>query len=456
MGELSAERKLNIMIWVVALGFLMQSLDTTIVNTALPSIALSLGENPLRMQAIVFSYSLTTAVMIPASGWLADKFGTQKMYLLAICLFVLGSLLCAISWNMRFLVCSRAIQGIGGSMLLPVGRLAVMRNFKGDRFLTSLNFVSIYGLIGPLLGPTLGGWLSQAFSWRWIFFINIPFGIAGIIATVVFMPNDRLEDMVRFDLFGYVLLAFSMILSSLSFSWIDLGLSYAVAAMFAGSGAIALFSYVRHAKSAPCPIFDLRMFRVRCFSVGLSGNMFARIGNGAMPYLLPLLMQTFMGYSPSKAGILMLPSTISSIIARQPAPYLIGHFGYRRVLAVNTILVGIAIMSFGLISETTPMWALIVLQFIFGGVNSIQFTAMNTVTLKDLPERDASGGSSALSMVQQLSTSIAVVLASLILGFFQSALGGDELSHAFHATFILMGTVTLFSTTIFRRLRKED
>jgi EmrB/QacA subfamily drug resistance transporter len=440
------------MLWVVAIGFLMQTLDSTIVNTALPSIALSLGENPLRMQAVVYSYSLMMAVVIPSSGWLSDRFGTQKIFLFAICLFALSSLLCAASGNLALLVASRALQGVGGSMLLPVGRLIVLRNFPGEKFLPAISFVAIPGLVGPLLGPTLGGWLSEAFSWRWIFLINVPVGIAGAIATVIYMPNNRPESAGHFDAIGYFLLAAAMLTSSLSLGGLNMGLTHSFAAGLGISGAASLFFYFLYARSAGNPIFNLRIFKIQSFSVGLSGNLFARIGNSSMPYLIPLMVQTDMGYSPSRAGMMLLPSSIAGILAKRPATYLITHYGYRAVLVANTITVGLTMASYAFVSRGTPVWAFLALQFFFGAVNSIQFTAMNALTLKDLPEPDSGSGNSMLSMVQMLSLSISVVIASAVFDVFRNNFAVQSLAGAFHGTFAVVGLITVLSAAIFNRV----
>lgn len=444
------ERKLNIMLWVVALGFFMQTLDTSIVNTALPSMARSLGESPLHMQAVVFSYSLMMAVMVPASGWLADRFGTQRIYLFAICVFTIGSLLCAASPSLTFLICSRAIQGFGGSMMLPVGRLAVLRNFPGNGFLPAMSIVTIAGLVGPLMGPTLGGILCEAASWHWIFLINIPVGLAGAAATLAYMPNDRLIGVGSFDVIGYFMLAIAMVASSLSLDNFEGGLTPTTAAL-SFAGALSLFAYVRYARTAASPLFHLRVFSIPSFKTGLSGNFFARLGNSAMPYLLPLFMQTCMGYSPLRAGMMLLPSTIAGMLAKNPATRLIQRYGYRRILVANTTLVGTAMASFVLIPKDAPTWELGVLMFFFGAVNSIQFTAMNTFTLKDLPERDAGSGNSMLSMVQMLALGISVVMATIMLGVFQSAFGAENLQTAFHAAFVFIGIITALSAAIFSR-----
>ncbi|TPQ25657.1 MFS transporter, partial [Cupriavidus pinatubonensis] len=242
------DRTRRIMLWVVAVGFFMQTLDSTIVNTALPSMARSLGESPLRMQSVVIAYSLTMAVIIPASGWLADRFGTRTIFQTAIALFVLGSLLCAYAGTLPFLVAARVVQGVGGAMLLPVGRLSVLRTFPRDQYLQALSFVAIPGMIGPLIGPTLGGWLTQALSWHWIFLINVPVGILGALATVRYMPNARQSGIGHFDVAGYVLLAVAMLALSFSLDGLaEMGFQHATVLMLLIASMAALTAYVLHA-----------------------------------------------------------------------------------------------------------------------------------------------------------------------------------------------------------------
>ena len=446
------------MLWVVAVGFFMQTLDSTIVNTALPSMARSLGESPLRMQSVVIAYSLTMAVIIPASGWLADRFGTRTIFQTAIGLFVVGSLLCAWAPSLPFLTAARVVQGAGGAMLLPVGRLSVLRTFPREQYLQALSFVAIPGMIGPLIGPTLGGWITQTFSWHWIFLINVPVGVIGAIATVRFMPNARLPGIGRFDIAGYAFLAIAMVTLSFSLDGLaEMGFQHATVLMLLIASMAALTAYVLHAGKSPQPLFPLKLFRIHAFSVGLLGNLFARIGNGAMPFLIPLTLQVSLGDSPFNAGLMMVPITVSGMASKGLATRLIERYGYRRVLVTNTFVVGLVMASFALISPTRPLPLVLLQLAIFGAVNSIQFTAMNTVTLKDLSGVNASSGNSMLSMVQMLSMSLAVTSAGALLATFQAGIGSHhfDVLPAFHATFICVGLITSASAWIFMQLDPE-
>lgn len=449
----SSHRRL---LWLVAIGFFMQTLDGTIVNTALPGMAHSLGESPLRMQSVVVAYALTMAALIPASGWLADRFGTQRVFLMAIVLFTLGSAACAASTQLDQLVASRVLQGAGGAMLLPVGRLTVLRAVPRDKFLEAMSFVAIPGLVGPLIGPTLGGWITEALSWHWIFLINLPVGIVGALATLCWMPNLRGDSKHRFDLSGYLLLTGSMLAISISLDGLSsLGLRHATVLVLLLGGLAALAAYWLHALKHPAPLFSPRLFEMQSFRVGLLGNLFARIGSGAMPYMIPLSMQLAMGYSPAQAGMLMLPVALASMATKRPATYIIRRFGYRRVLGGNTLLLGLLMASFALMWPEQPVWLRVLQMACFGAVNSMQFTAMNTVTLKDLDVSRASSGNSMLSMVQMLSMSLGVTVAGALLalfqGWFATADPGQTLS-AFRATFVCIGIITAWTAWIFWQL----
>jgi EmrB/QacA subfamily drug resistance transporter len=455
----SEDRTRKVMLWVVAVGFFMQTLDSTIVNTALPAMAVSLGESPLRMHSVIIAYSLTMAVVIPASGWLADRFGTRNVFQTAIVLFVLGSILCAMSTTLTMLIGSRIVQGVGGAMLLPVGRLAVLRTFPREQYLQALSFVAIPGMVGPLIGPTLGGWLTQSLSWNWIFLINIPVGLAGGLATLRFMPNATLAGLSRFDLSGYVLLATAMVTLSFALDGLaELGFEHAVVLMLLIASLAALTAYCLHATRHKAPLFSLDLFRIHTFSVGLLGNLFARIGNSAMPFLIPLTLQVGLGYDPLDAGLMMLPVTAAGMVTKRVATRLIEKHGYRKVLVANTFVVGLVMASFSLIAPHVPLWALLPQLALFGAVNSIQFTAMNTVTLKDLGGLGASSGNSLLSMVQMLSMSLAVTSAGALLATFNRTLsehGHEGAMPAFHATFVCVGLITSASAWIFMQLSPD-
>ena len=458
-SEISFRKSL---LWLVAIGFFMQTLDATIINTALPAMAASLGESPLRMQSVVVAYSLTMAMLIPASGWIADRFGTRRIFFSAIVLFVAGSIACAVSQGLGQLVVARIVQGLGGALLLPVGRLALLRTVPRSEFLQAMSFVAIPGLIGPLLGPTLGGWLVQYASWHWIFLINVPVGLVGCIATLRFMPDLRGAVRMPFDAGGYALLAVGMVAVSLALDGVaEMGLRQVSVFVLLVFGFASLAAYWLRASRKPDPLFSPSLFKVPTLSIGLIGNLFSRLGSSCMPFLVPLLLQVSMGYSPLHAGLMMLPIAIAGMAMKRFTTPLITRYGYRTVRVTNTALVGLSMASFGLTAPDQPLALHIVQLLVFGAVNSLQFTAMNTVTLRDLDNSMASSGNSLLSMVQMLAMSLGVAAASSVLGGYTgifgaaSAVNALDTLHAFQATFATMGVITIASAIIFWHLPPE-
>jgi EmrB/QacA subfamily drug resistance transporter len=457
LASSAPQRSLQPLLWLVSASFFMQTLDATIVNTALPAMASSLGEAALRMQSVVIAYSLTMAMLIPASGWLADRFGIRRAFLSAIIVFTGGSILCAASHTLGQLTAARVLQGAGGAMLLPIGRLALLRTFPRERLLPAMSFVAIPGLVGPLIGPTLGGWLVQVASWHWIFLINVPIGVLGGIATLRHMRIPRTITVAPFDFAGYLLLAIGMITISIALDGLsELALHHATVLLLLVFGLASLVGYWLRATQQTYPLFPPALFRIPTFSIGLLGNLFARLGNGSMPYLIPLFLQVGLGFSPFHAGLMLLPTSLSAMLTKRSVTNLIRRFGYRTVLVVNTLLVGIAMACFALLGFHAPLWAMLVLLALLGIVNSLQFTAMNTLTLKDLDGTEASSGNSMLSMVQMLAMSLAVAAAAGLLAGFAESFGHNRELTVFQATFLCVGLMTTASAWIFWQLPNDD
>lgn len=448
------------LLWLVATAVFMQMLDTTIVNTALPAMAAGLGEPALRMQAVVIAYSLTVAILIPASGWLADRFGTRRVFMAAIALFTAGSLACAAAQDLIQIVSARVVQGVGGAMLLPVGRLAVLRRFPGADFLRAMSIVTMPGLVGPMIGPVLGGWLVDVASWHWIFLINLPIGMLGLLAAWKIMPDLRPPTVLRFDAVGYVLLAAGMVAVMLALDGLPLRPQARVMLLVVlAAGVVLIGLYARHARRVENALFPPALLKVPSFRVGIGGNLLSRLGSSGMPLMIPLLLQVALGFPASQAGLMMVPVALASLVIKRPAVALIGRFGYRRVLVVNTVLVGASMAGFATITPDTPV-AWLVAQFAaFGAVNSLQFTAMNTIALRDLDRGLASSGNSALSMMMMLAMGFGAAIAGGLLALFGggsgAATGGSVVLPAFQATFLCLGTLTALSALVFRRLPDE-
>lgn len=444
----------RVLLWLAALGFFMQALDATIVNTALPDIAYSLDVDPLKTHNVVISYVLAVATLIPVSGWLADRFGLKAVYLAAILIFTLASVACAFSQTYNQLIIGRVFQGIGGAFLLPVSRLALLRILPRSQFLAAMSFISIPGLIGPMLGPTLGGFMVEYATWHWIFLINVPIGIVGIIFTCTHMPNLKLENLPRFDYFGFVLLLIMMVGFTLGIEGFSQGSwSVALCLSILSAGCLAGLIYIWHAKRATRALFRPALFKDIRFKIGVWGNILTRLGSAAMPFITPLTLQLALGFSPLQAGMMMIPLVLGSIIIKNFATKLIQKFGYYKVLYVNTLTVGFGIMSFAFFDMHPNIYTQSLHLFIFGCANSMQFTAMNTLTLKDLSQEQSANGNSLLSMVINSCTSIAVALVGVLLHYFGQMNPSQQEFWPFQNTYLVLGVFTVCATFIFRKLK---
>ena len=440
--------------WIAAMAFFMQALDATILNTALPAIATSLERSPLAMQSAIISYTLTVAMLIPVSGWLADRYGTRKIFILAVSLFTLGSLACALSGSLSMLVVSRVVQGIGGAMMMPVARLALLRAYPRSELLPVLNFVTMPGLVGPILGPMLGGLLVTYASWHWIFLLNIPIGIAGIFYARKYMP-DFTTPKRRFDFSGFLLFGLGLVLISVGIELFGERVVLPWQALLVLSGGIALLLlYIVHARRHPAPLINLPMFKTRTFSIGIIGNIASRLGTGCIPFLMPLMLQVGFGYPALIAGCMMGPTAIGALLAKSTVTQVLRRFGYRHTLVGITIIIGILIATFSLQSPGGSVVMLLAALLILGMAMSTQFTAMNTITLADLNDENASGGNSVLAVTQQLSISFGVAVSAAVLRFYQDVEATTVAQ--FHATFLTMGVVTVLSAFTFMMLRPSD
>jgi EmrB/QacA subfamily drug resistance transporter len=453
-------RTLRWLPWVVAIAFFMQSLDGTILNTALPAMARSLNEDPLRMQSVVIAYMLTVALLIPASGWIADRFGIKRIFFGAILLFSIGSLLCALSGSLGLLVAARVIQGLGGALMVPIGRLIVLRAYPRSELVRIMSFITVPGLLGPLMGPTVGGWMVEYLSWHWIFLINIPVGLIGCYAVNALVPDLPGGARTRFDGVGFVLFGASMVLITIALEGLgELHLPHMRVVLLLFGGLACLAAYWLRAGNIGYPLFGPSLFRIRSFAVGIFGNLFARLGSGALPFLVPLLLQVALGYSPSKAGMSMIPLAVAAMISKSLARPLIERLGYRVVLTSNTLLLGILLASLSLVDGGTPYWLLLIHLGLMGAVNSLQFTAMNAVTLIDLDDDSAASGNSLLSVVAQLSLSLGVACAAALLGGFTDDVSTGEVSGvlaAFQLTFLSVGVLSMLAAGIFLQLSPKE
>jgi DHA2 family multidrug resistance protein-like MFS transporter len=444
-------------LWIVAFGFFMQALDTTIVNTAIPSMARDLNVSPLNMHSVIVSYVLTVAVTLPISGWLADRFGVRNIFFCAIVLFSIGSLLCAFSTTLDELIMARVVQGIGGAMMVPVGRLTVMKIVPRAQYMSAMTFVTTPGQIGPLLGPALGGILVQYASWHWIFLINIPVGIIGAIATLKLMPNYTMQTR-RFDFLGFVLLVVGMATLTLALDGQrSTGGSPLLLGLLILVGVFSLLFYLMHGRNNENALFSLKLFDNRIYSIGLLGSFTGRIGSGMLPFMTPIFLQVGLGYSPFHAGLMMIPMVLGNMGTKRVVVRIVNLFGYRNALVGATIALALVVLLFPLVALIGWFWLLPLVLLLQGMVNAIRFSSMNTLTLKELPDDLASSGNSLLSMIMQLSMSIGVTVAGLLLGAFgHGAIADSAAAHqTFIYTYLCMALVIVLPAFVFWRVPKD-
>ncbi|WP_367111917.1 DHA2 family efflux MFS transporter permease subunit [uncultured Psychrobacter sp.] len=440
--------------YVLAVALFMQILDATILNTSLPQMAAALGESPLKMQWAVISYALTLAIFIPVSGFLADKYGTRRVFLSAIIIFTIGSLLCAASPTLDLLIAARIVQGIGGAMMTPVARLILVKSYPRNKLLTVMNFAVIPALIAPLVGPVLGGYIVQYFSWHWIFLINIPMGLLGFVLGKKLVPA-LFEDAKRLDWTGFFLFAAAACGFTLAVEFGSQTGRGLYGLLLALAGSVLIGAYVWHAKRRQAPLFPLTLFNTRTFRIGLVGNLFTRLGISAVPFLLPLLLQVVFEYSPSQAGWLLAPIAVGAMGIKPLVSKIIQRFSYRKVLVYNTALLGILIIVLAQFNDPSYwMWFIPVLV-VMGACNSIQFSAMNTLTIGDLEGTETSSGNSLMAVNQQLAIGFGIALGAAVLNLLRERLELDMLM-AFQTTYWLLGILTILSGLHFLRLKPED
>jgi EmrB/QacA subfamily drug resistance transporter len=446
--------------WVVATALFMEQLDSTILNTAVPTMAESFNVTPLSLKAVVTSYILSLAVGIPVSGWMADRFGTRRVFSAAVAIFTLASVLSGLAVNVPMLVAARILQGAGAAMMMPVGRLTIIRTFPKSELLVAMNFVIIPALIGPLLGPAIGGLIVHWLPWRVIFFVNVPVGLAAQWLIHRHMPDYRGEERRPLDVIGLVLFGagsalLSWLLEVFGEHHID---STSTAVLFLLSLSL-LAAYAWHAGQAPYPILRLTLFRVRTFRVSVVGGFITRLGLGGLPFLLPLLYQLGLGLPAWQSGLLMMPTAAAAMGMKLIAPKMLSRFGFRQVLIVNTVMIGITISLFASVTDATPIPLIVLIGLAQGFFNSLQFSSMNSMAYADIKPADSSMASSIASSLQQMSMSFGLACGSLIASWYLGDLPQSDrvaVTGALHHAFLTLGGLTILSSLSFWTLRADD
>jgi EmrB/QacA subfamily drug resistance transporter len=441
---------------IVAIGFGMEGLDTTIITTAIPAMAKSLQSTPLQMSLVVTTYVLVLAVFIPVSGWFADRFSARRVFAAALLTFTAGSVFCGLAIDLPMLVAARALQGLGGAMMTPVGRLILLRSFPREQLVRAMTYMTLPAIIGPVIGPLVGGALTTYASWRWAFFINVPFGIVGAFLALRFVRESSETTRRRFDFIGFLLIGAGVALLQFALEAFGRGAAPVelVVAMLGVAGGL-IIAFMLHARRTAVPAVDLALFRDRAFRVGTLAGGLCRVGMNGTPFLLPLMLQVGFGVSPVVSGLMTFVGAAGALMVRPVLTRLLRGFGFDRLLIGSAVAGAAATAGFGLMGPATPHPLIAGYVMAFGLVRSVQFMGSNTLAYADLPPEKLSGATSVGGMLQQLSVSFGVSLAATALGLFAGPRHLLTPQH-FHEAFVALGVVPLLGIPGFFTLQPED
>jgi EmrB/QacA subfamily drug resistance transporter len=438
---------------IVACALFIENMDSTVISTSLPAIALDLATDPIALKLALTAYLLSLAVFIPVSGWVADRFGARPTFMTAIAVFLLGSIGCALSESIGMLVAARFLQGMGGAMMVPVGRLVLLRSVPKNELVQALSWLTIPALVGPMVGPPLGGFITTFFHWRWIFLINLPMGALGMFLAKRFIPDLR-EAAPPLDWVGFGLAGGGLALAILGFSTLGRHLvPVEIAAGALVTGLAALVGYVLHARRHPRPLLDLNLFRLPTYRAGIGGGTLFRIGIGATPFLLPLMLQLGFGLSPLHSGLLTFVSAIGAMFIKTVAAPILKRFGFRRVLIWNGLIAAAILCGFGLFRPETPHVVIIATLLVSGCFLSLQFTSLNAISYAEVDSPRMGQASSLAGMMQQLSLSLGIAIGGYLLQVVGLAAGRPATDvHNFYFAFLGVGLIAASSALVMRRL----
>ena len=396
---------------IVATALFMENMDSTVIATSLPAIAADIGSSPLTLKLAITSYLLSLAVFIPASGWTADRFGARMVFALAVAVFMAGSIGCALSGSVTDFVIARILQGMGGAMMTPVGRLVLLRSIDKSALVNAMAWVTVPALIGPVIGPPLGGFITTYFSWHWIFLINIPIGLIGIFMAMKFIDPIKSVNPERFDLYGLVLAGIGLggIAFGLSVAGLNL-LPWGVVAALVGIGSISMTLYVLHARRTGSPVLDFSLLRLSTLRASIVGGFMFRLGIGALPFLLPLLMQVGFGLTPFQSGLVTFASAVGAMGMKTLAARIIRAFGFRNMMTINAAVSAFFLAACALFTPTTPLLLIMIIMVVGGFFRSLQFTAINTVAYAEVEQAQMSRATTLVSVNQQLAVSAGVAV----------------------------------------------
>jgi EmrB/QacA subfamily drug resistance transporter len=442
---------------IVACALFMENLDATVLSTALPAIAQDLHQSPIQLKLALTSYLLTLAVFIPASGWVADRFGTRIVFRLAILIFAVGSALCGFANSIGTLVAARALQGVGGAMMVPVGRLVILRTIPRSELVGALAWLTIPALLGPVLGPPVGGFITTYFTWRWIFWINLPMACLGLVLATLFIPNVRGEIVSRFDYLGFALSGFGLAgLVSGSAALDASGMPIWIVLSLILAGSVSVIFYVLHARRAESPILDLKLLRFPTFRAGIVGGTLFRIGVGAMPLLLPLQLQLGFGMTPLNSGLLTFVTAVGAIGMKTATGAILKRFGFRTVLMFNAVISGAMIAAPAFFIRATPITVMLAILFVGGFFRSLQFTCINAISYAEVEQREMSQATSFTSVFQQIALSLGITVGASMLQLSLAIRHSETLRVSdFVFPYLVVGFIAASSFVSFARLPKD-
>jgi EmrB/QacA subfamily drug resistance transporter len=436
---------------IVACALFMENMDSTVIATSLPAIAADIGTSPLTLKLAITSYLLSLAVFIPASGWTADRFGPRNVFSIAIAVFMVGSIGCAISTSVTDFVLARILQGIGGAMMTPVGRLVLLRTIDKSALVNAMTWVTVPALIGPVVGPPLGGFITTYFSWHWIFLINIPIGLLGIFMAQRYIDPIKSENPERFDLYGLMLagLAVAGLAFGLSVAGLNL-LPWSIVIALICGGAIAMMFYLKHARHTASPVLDFTLLRYPTLRASVTGGFLFRMGVGAIPFLLPLLMQVGFGLSPFKSGLVTFASAVGAMGMKTLAARIIRTFGFRNVMVINALISSVFLGACALFTPSTPLLLIMIILVVGGFFRSLQFTAINTIAYAEVEPAEMSRATTLVSVNQQLAISAGVAVGAFAVEAAMTLQGSAELSAAdFWPGFAVVAIISALSAYAF-------
>ena len=442
---------------IVAVALFMENMDSTVIATSLPAIAADIGTSPLALKLAVTSYLLSLAVFIPVSGWTADRFGARTVFRGAIAVFMLGSIGCALSGSLTQFVAARIVEGMGGAMMTPVARLILVRSVDRRELINAMVWVTLPALIGPLIGPALGGFITTYISWHWIFLINIPIGIVGIVLATIFIEDVRAETPDPFDPIGALLAGLGI--GGLVFGGSLLGLNFlpagVVIALIVG-GAVATYAYVLHARRTPAPVLDLSLLKIPTMHATIVGGFIYRSGIGAMPFLLPLLLQLGFGLTAFQSGLITLSNVVGAMGMKTAVPFILRHFGFRRVLMVNALVSAALVAACATFTPGVSFAWIVGVLIISGFFRSLEFTSLNTIAYADIDNRRMSRATSLVAVAQQVSISVGVAVGALAVDLTLWVRGHSVITAAdFQPAFIAIGVIAGCAFFVFMRMPPE-